>query len=47
MALYEYRCANCEKRFDLMRPMSAADDVAECPECGSEDSRRVISNFAP
>ena len=46
MALYEYKCAECEERFDLMRPMSAADDVAECPECGSEDSRRVISNFA-
>jgi putative FmdB family regulatory protein len=45
MALYEYKCAECEERFDLMRPMSAADDPAECPECGSEDSRRVISNF--
>jgi putative FmdB family regulatory protein len=46
MALYEYKCAECEERFDLMRPMSAADDPAQCPECGSEDSRRVISNFA-
>jgi putative FmdB family regulatory protein len=46
MALYEYKCAGCEDRFDLMRPMSAADDPAECPECGSTESRRVISNFA-
>src|ERR671912_948598 len=46
MALYEYKCAGCEDRFDLMRPMSAADEPAECPECGSTDSRRVISNFA-
>src|SRR5918999_3719104 len=46
MALYEYKCAECEERFDLMRPMGAADDLAPCPECGSEDSRRVISNFA-
>ena len=46
MALYEYKCAECEERFDLMRPMSAADDSAPCPECGSADSRRVISNFA-
>jgi putative FmdB family regulatory protein len=23
MALYEYKCAECEERFDLMRPMSA------------------------
>ncbi len=46
MALYEYKCAECDERFDLMRPMSAADEAAECPACGSEESRRVISNFA-
>jgi putative FmdB family regulatory protein len=46
MALYEYKCAGCEDRFDLMRPMSDADEPAECPECGSTESRRVISNFA-
>src|SRR5829696_595005 len=46
MALYEYKCAGCEDRFDLMRPMSDADEPAECPECGSMESRRVISNFA-
>ena len=46
MALYEYKCAECEERFDLMRPMSAADDPAPCPECGAEESRRLISNFA-
>ncbi len=46
MALYEYKCAECEERFDLMRPMSAADEAAECPECGSGESQRVISNFA-
>ena len=46
MALYEYKCADCEERFDLMRPMSAADDAAQCPECGGTDSRRLISSFA-
>jgi putative FmdB family regulatory protein len=46
MALYEYKCTECEEGFDLMRPMSTADDPAPCPECGSEDSRRVISSFA-
>ena len=46
MALYEYKCAECEDHFDLMRPMSDADAPADCPECGSTESRRVISNFA-
>ena len=46
MALYEYKCADCEGQFDKVRPMSESDAPAECPECGSERSRRVISNFA-
>lgn len=45
MALYEYKCGGCEERFDLMRPMSDADEPAPCPECSGE-SLRVISNFA-
>lgn len=46
MALYEYKCADCEEQFDLMRSMSAADEPAECPECGGKDSRRLVSNFS-
>jgi putative FmdB family regulatory protein len=46
MALYEYKCSNCEERFELMRSMSASDEPAECPECGGAESRRMISNFA-
>ncbi len=46
MALYEYKCFDCEERFELMRPMSKADEPAKCPECGGTESRRMISNFA-
>ena len=46
MALYEYKCSDCEERFEFMRSMSAADEPAECPECGGAESRRMISNFA-
>ncbi len=46
MALYEYKCSDCEERFELMRSMSGADEAAECPDCGGFESRRLISNFA-
>jgi putative FmdB family regulatory protein len=46
MALYEYKCSDCEEQFELMRPMSAADEWAECPKCGGTESRRLISSFA-
>ena len=45
MAVYEYRCAECEEQFDVMRPMTAGDEPAQCPECGGTESRRLISNF--
>ncbi len=45
MALYEYKCSECEEQFDVMRPMTSADEPAQCPECGGTESRRLISNF--
>ena len=46
MALYEYKCSDCEEQFELMRSMNAVDEAAECPDCGGLESRRLISNFA-
>ena len=46
MALYEYKCTNCEERFDLMRSMSEADESTRCPECGGTEAYRLISSFA-
>ncbi len=34
MAIYEYYCADCGKEFELMRPISKADDPASCAICG-------------
>ncbi|TCJ16433.1 zinc ribbon domain-containing protein [Rubrobacter taiwanensis] len=45
MALYEYKCPDCETSFELMRSMSAADAPAECPACGSTGGRRQLSTF--
>ena len=46
MPLYEYRCANCESRFEMLRPMSQADTPAACPYCAETTGRRLISLFA-
>ncbi|MBI2303320.1 MAG: zinc ribbon domain-containing protein [Chloroflexi bacterium] len=45
MPLYEYICTSCESKFELLRPMSRADDAASCPQCHN-GSRRVLSLFA-
>ncbi len=45
MAIYEYYCPDCEKIFELMRPISEAHEKAKCPTCGRE-CERLISSFA-
>lgn len=46
MPLYEYVCADCEERFEALRPMRDADAPIACPRCGSERTSRGISLFA-
>jgi putative FmdB family regulatory protein len=45
MPLYEYRCPDCNARFEKLTRHEVADSVA-CPECGGARSRRLISVFA-
>jgi putative FmdB family regulatory protein len=45
MPIYEYQCATCDVRFDRMRPMSQADEAAQCPGCGAL-AARCASTFA-
>ncbi|NWG14953.1 MAG: zinc ribbon domain-containing protein [Acidobacteria bacterium] len=45
MPIYEYRCADCADRFDvLLRTMNA--DGVKCPSCGSTRVTRLVSTFA-
>ena len=46
MPLYEYKCLDCETLFDALRGMSEADDPITCPQCGGEETQRVISLFS-
>ena len=45
MPLYEYYCKSCNRRFELLRPVSRMDDPAACPQ-GHGDANRVLSTFA-
>ena len=45
MPLYEYLCLSCQTKFTLLRPMSQANQPAECPE-GHGRAPRVLSVFA-
>jgi len=44
MAIYEYLCPKCKEVFEVMRPMSKANDPATCPKCRSQ-GQRLLSVF--
>lgn len=45
MPLYEYRCERCTSNFELLRPVSASKERADCPKCEAP-APRVLSVFA-
>jgi len=46
MPLYEYRCQNCGKSFEMLRKMQDADRELECPDCRSDELERLLSTFS-
>ncbi|MFC1994600.1 zinc ribbon domain-containing protein [Chloroflexota bacterium] len=45
MAIYEYHCPGCGRKFELRRSMSQCSEPAPCPHC-DEIAQRVLSQFA-
>ena len=46
MPLYEYRCTECQAKFEKLRPMSQADAPIACAICGSSATARALSLFS-
>ncbi|CAB4346845.1 MAG: zinc ribbon domain-containing protein [Actinobacteria bacterium] len=45
MPLYDYKCPECDTRFEARRSMAEASDPVDCPN-GHAGSRRLLSVFA-
>ena len=46
MPLYEYQCMKCDKKFEALVSFRNADNSMKCPDCGSEETSRLLSTFA-
>lgn len=46
MPLFEYRCADCRRKFTLLEGMTAEAPERRCTHCGSERVEKLISRFA-
>lgn len=43
MPIFEYRCRNCQKTFEILQLPGRNGNSAECPECGGTDLEKLIS----
>jgi putative FmdB family regulatory protein len=46
MPIYEYRCGDCNKKFEVFTPQRMNMDGAVCTACHSTNVRRLVSTFA-
>ncbi|MFO0706175.1 MAG: zinc ribbon domain-containing protein [Nitrospira sp.] len=46
MPLYEYRCGQCEKQFEVTQSVHARVEDTECPFCQAREATRLMSSFA-
>ena len=46
MPLYEYRCPQCDHRFEVLQRMGEGADGLTCPQCGAEKPVKQFSTFA-
>lgn len=45
MPLFEYRCGDCDEKFEELVPFAKSDEM-QCPNCGSKNTRKLVSAFA-
>jgi putative FmdB family regulatory protein len=45
MPIYEYRCAECGKKFEVLVRRTEEESSLRCPYCNSASMKRLISRF--
>jgi putative FmdB family regulatory protein len=46
MPIFEYRCADCGRKFSALIGMTAQPDDSRCPHCRTENTTKLVSRFA-
>lgn len=46
MPIFEYKCSNCNKKFEVLHKSVYNSEKIECPECQSINVKKLISAFS-
>jgi putative FmdB family regulatory protein len=45
MPIYEYECPKCKERFEVLQRINEDATALQCPKCGADKPKRVLSGF--
>jgi putative FmdB family regulatory protein len=46
MPVFEYKCADCNKKFEILHKSSTSLEEIICPDCHSKNANKLFSSFA-
>jgi len=46
MPLFEYRCQDCNTKFEVLHKSSVNQEEVSCPECKSSNNKKLLSTFS-
>ena len=46
MPIFEYKCNNCNEKFDFLHKSSVNIEKVHCPSCGSNENKKLLSSFS-
>ncbi len=46
MPIYEYKCNNCDKKFEFFHKSIKSEEHVTCPQCNSSEIVKVFSKFS-
>jgi putative FmdB family regulatory protein len=46
MPIFEYKCDDCGKKFEILHKSSANLEEVKCPDCQSVNHKKLLSSFS-
>jgi len=46
MLIFEYRCKQCDNKFEVLHKSSTTQEEVFCPKCNSKENKKLLSTFS-
>lgn len=46
MPIFEYKCKQCENKFEVLHKSSVNQEDVFCPKCNSKENKKLLSTFS-